>query len=331
MITKVISVVLLLAVMAGSWFYLNKPPQPGSTENTPQADAGREAPVTSNTFDTTALVNDTDNSGNVIDNANVVDNAKPLLQEPSVDVTEVGLSPLTDEQYAQIQSQLGNDNALLDRLLEEFRYNTNPQRATQLAALLGEHNLPEVVDVAAELAYSGDPLSQRMGLDLLSRLQAQNSRARDIAIELLSSESDPSLLVSTMNVLAIPSNGASAEQRNALYDNTALLASHHDYRVRSHSIALIGRWNKEQGVAVLADALADPHEQVRARAVSAMHGLTNPGTNVINRLFDIAENTNEQKTTRQSALFSLKKMPLSTEQQQRYRQAQISVRTRQLK
>ena len=135
------------------------------------------------------------------------------------------------------------------QLLEEFRYNTDPARAKQLAALLGPYNDPAIVQTASELAYSGDHQSQLAGLDLLARVQPRNDEARDVAIDLLGSGNDPTLLVATMNVLAVPARTATASQRQLLNDNLANLAKHYDPKVRGQSLSLLGRWDKNSATA----------------------------------------------------------------------------------
>lgn len=323
---KFLATLLPLAMMAGGWIYL----QSTSTSVDDLSVKSKEeiptvGPETEGTYEFS------DNTRNHRHSEDSVRTSKVTSFEnkSKVDITSVGLSPLSDEEFTTLQSQLQADDTLLDTLLDEFRYNTNPQRARQIAALLGEHNHQKVVDAAAGLVYSGDPVSKKMGLDLLSRLQPINSQARDIAIELLSAEDDPLLLVSTMNVLATPSPSATSQQRNALLDNTTILATHRDPQVRSHSVALIGRWSKNTGVDTLTTAMTDIHPQVRARAVSALRGLPNPERNVIDGLFQIAENSDEEKVTRQSSLYALKDMLQTDEDRQRYRLAQLSVRTRQ--
>ncbi len=328
-ITKILVLTIPLAILAGGWFYLNNSKQstnqlPGTSEIESQTLSNT---VVESVSENTILPEPTDEvPTEVITTDLLSDNTRTI--NDSVDTANIGLAPLSDEEYSALQSQLHNDSGLLLSLLEEFRYNTNPRRALQLAALLGEHNRSEVIDVAAELAFSGDPTSQTMGLDLLSRLQPNNDRARDIAIELLGSETNPELLVSTLNVLATPARKASEAQRQSLMENITLLSTHSDHNVRSHSVALIGRWNRDSGIETLKTALNDSHPQVRARATSALRGISNPDHELINGLLMIAENTEELKTTRQSALYSLQKMSLSGGAQIRYDQALTSVRSR---
>ncbi len=328
--SKALASLIPLALVAGGWLYFQTHTQPltGVDNN----DQKRNSVSVVNNASTQAIKTQAEiqKEPEVESSSDLRGTKAETETETALDITSVGLAPLSDEEYSKVQAQLKQSEALLDQLLEEFRYNTNPQRARQLAALLSQHNLTKVVDVAAELAYSGDPVSQKMGLDLLSRLQPDNSRARDIAIELLSTEDNPSLLVSTMNVLATPARSATPDQRSALLDNTTLLATHNNEQVRSHSVALIGRWNQNDGVMTLENALSDNSPQVRARAVSALFGLDNPNTNIINSLLLIAENSSEEKTTRQSALQTLRDMPLADADRQRYRLAQVSVRTRKL-
>ena len=254
----------------------------------------------------------------------------PVIESQNVDAASVALEPLSDEEINELRRLLRTDPALRLQLAEEFRYNTNPERAKQLAALLGLYNDPEIVQIAIELAYSGDPESQRAGLDLLSRLQPHNDAARDAAINLLSSESDSTMLVATMNVLATPSRTATPEQQQLLADNLDNLSNHQDPKIRAHSIALMGRWDKNSDVskAALTRGLTDTDPNVRSRATYAINNVQAPDENMINGLLAIAENATEKQTTRYAALDALSKMPLSGTAQRRYNAAKIYVSRR---
>ena len=247
-----------------------------------------------------------------------------------VDAASVAVEPLTDEEFERLEQQIKTDRQLRAQLLEEFRYNTDPVRAKQLAALLGPYDDPAIVQTASELAYSGDHQSQIAGLDLLARVQSRNDEARDVAIDLLSSGNDPELLVATMNVLATPARTATADQRQLLNDNLGNLANHYDPTVRGQSLALIGRWDKNspQARESLSRGLSDSDPAVRSRAAFAIKNIRNPDANMIAGLLTLAENKDEKKSARYAALSALEKMQLTGTDLRRYTLAKRNINRR---
>lgn len=333
---KALLIILPLATLAGGW-YLQKqaevPTQrPPAVTQTPDKSAEpiiRPAPDTVET-QTSDLAVSGDNQHNGARSESAASDANDSTVDTASedDAGDVGVTPLTDDEYANLLVRLKRDPEFLTALLEEYRLNTDPVRAKRLATLFGDLRDPAIVQTAAALVYSGNPDSQRMGLDLLSRLQPYSNEARTIAMELLSSETDPALLVATLNVFASTAKTAGTEQRALLLDNLNLLANHQDSAVRSHSLSLIGRWGDGTDSALLIDGLTDSSSLVRARSASALRNAENPGTPVILGLLAVAENTNEIKTTRQSALYSLKNMPMDDQARSRYEEAVIQVRRR---
>lgn len=326
-------IIIPLAIVAGGWLFLsNKPTQEHPTPTPIESSNSIDSTSTkSNVVQDYSTESDstpttqTDNLPEVTDLQN-----QPAAENNTYYDTEastIGIEVLSDTDFNTLQSRLRNEPELLQALLTEFRFNTDPERAKRIAALVGDLNNPEIINAAKELVYSGNPESQRIGLDLLSRLQPRNNEARDIAIELLSSESNPALLVSTLNVLATPNRAATDQQRVQLIDNLNLLSTHYDPLVRSHSIDLLGRWNPGGASnTILAAGLADQDPTVRARSATAFIGKSNVDESAIFGLLAVAENSNEVKTTRQAALYALKKMQLPPSVQVRYDQAVITVR-----
>ena len=239
---------------------------------------------------------------------------------------------MSDAEFQNLERRIRQDPTLLTDILAEYRYNSDPERAKRLAALIAKLKHPQILTIATELAYSSDETSKRNGLELLSRIQPHSSEARDISIELLAVESDPDFLVATMNVLATPAADANTGQKQLLLDNIGLLSTHQDPSVRAHSIALLGRWDKNNPdvTSTLVSGLSDNSSHVRARAATALRGISNPNPETIASLLGVLENASEQKTTRQTAMLALKQMPLSESQKSRYLAAQRSLRTRQI-
>lgn len=238
--------------------------------------------------------------------------------------------PLNDQELNLLKAQLATSRDRRLEVLEVFRNSTDFQQSKQLASLLGGFSDPEILQAAAQLTSSGEQQSQMAGLDLLSRLQPHSDQARDLAIELLSAQHNPTLLVATLNALAKPAANATAEQRVLLQSNLNYLASHPDASVRSHSIGLLGRW--DQNAATTIDALNaglnDKDPAVRRAATYASFRVENPPSTMIESLLDIAENSAEKRTVRLAAVRALSNRSLTAAAQRRYRAASVSVNRR---
>lgn len=327
---KIVLVILPLAILAGGWFLFQPEKRSGvPTAVTPEKLTQDTSRVTASDIKSSQTDHTLAETQATIESTAVSTQTEPAFADNTSydnEASTIAVTALSDQQFNNIQNRLRNEPEFLASLLTEFRYNTDHERGKRLAALLGDLNHPDIVQAAAELAYSGAPDSQRIGLDLLSRLQPHNSQARDIAIELLGSETSADLLVSTMNALATPTRNASNQQRVQLIDTLNLLTDHHNPQVRSHSISLLGRWNPGASTTILTQGLNDQDAAVRARSAAAFIGKNNADINAIYGLLAVAENTQEIKTTRQSALYALQKMQLTSDAKVRYEQAIITVR-----
>lgn len=339
---KPLYVIVPLAILASGWFFYNtkksdqlSPSEAllsSTTEARLQIDQKKNPLATAVSSVEQAQITKSPSGNNL-----TVDHDAPtrLLPRPSredIDLTTIAATHLTDAQFKNLENRIKQDPSLLADILAEYRYNTDPERAKRLAALVGKLKDPQILSTATELAYSSDFQSKKNGLELLSRIQPHNSEARDISIELLGVESDPDFLVSTMNVFATPGTNTSESQKQMLLDNVSLLSTHQEESVRAHSIALLGRWAKNDltTTPTLIAALSDTSAHVRARAATAVTGTSTPNQEMIASLFALLENPDEVKTTRQTAMLALQRMQLSQSQQTQFLDGQRALRTRQI-
>ena len=335
MLKRILLLIIPFALLASGWFFIHTkkvksqiPSLSQDFDHTGNSDLKENnSPAPAKKTDIATTIADDINSST----------EKPLPAAPDqqpntkIDATTIAADQrLTDEEFEQLELLLRNDKALRLELLEEFRLNANPERAKQLAALLGPHNDPEILQTASALVYSGDPISKTAGLDLLRRIQPRSTDARNIAIDLLSVETDPAFLVSTMNVLATPATSAGEGQRQLLADNLNNLSNHYDPRVRSHSLSLMGRWDKNSLTSrdSLTRGLSDTDPGVRSSAAYAIRNIQNPDDNMIDGLLNIAEDADTKKSTRYAALEALDKMSLSGISIRRYNLAKRNVNRR---
>lgn len=341
---KSLLVILPLIVVISGWIFINRTSQndipvsvtteasPQATlANSPQAPPSDKQPTIFSTVDENTLPATEEPLSNNQLNATSA-SASASDGEIMGDVSSLGYQPLSDEAFNQIQSRLKSEPDYLTSVLTEFRSTTDPQRAKQLSALLADINDPRVYEIAAELAYSGDPASQLIGLELLNRIQTRSSDAREVAIQLLGTETSADVLVATMNVIATPANSATVEQRQLISDNLFLLSTHIDPKVRAHSLSVLGQWEKQNPsvTSALSDALQDTDSHVRARAVYALNGTQNIDETVTENLLLVLENTDENKATREAAMLILQNEQLGGSNLRRFTEGQRSLRTRKL-
>lgn len=284
-----------------------------SVQITPTADASGTSPN-----NPTASPIDNDNSTELVN--------EDLSGQDAIDVLELGKQPLDEISFRYWINRLRNNPQLLEIAVNEYLENTDSTRARNLAALLGEVNTPMVLDAATRLTQSTNTASQLNGLELLARLQPENTHARNHAIDLLATQSDPDLLVATLNVFATPAQAVSAEQRQLLVDHAQLLTTHSDANVRALGIDTISKWSRNDSGLAATIGLQDSNSAVRAKSAASLIGAKSPSAASMQGLLAVAADKQEIKTTRQLALYALSKMPLSASDRQRYEALEVEVR-----
>lgn len=334
----------MLAVLAGTafWFDQRNAEEPDNTLTQSSDNGGSAATPAASTLsiDSTATHSDSATAASTAQSsAPAATTQQPPSASLSTDQTDdtssnedalavidLGKQALDESEFRYWALRLRDNPLLLQSVLTQYLENRDTPRARNLAALLAEVNSPEVLDAAVQLSQATDVLSQQHGLELLARLQPLNTHARNNALDLLATQTDPMLLVSTLNVFATPAKVVSSEQRQLLLDHAQLLSTHSDASVRAHSISIISKWSKgNSGIAATA-GLSDPDEAVRARSAASLIGVSNPSDNTKQALLTVAANRNEPKATRQLALYALSKMPLDDSERTHYDELEIEVR-----
>ncbi|MEE9335020.1 MAG: HEAT repeat domain-containing protein [Granulosicoccaceae bacterium] len=239
---------------------------------------------------------------------------------------ELGTIGLTDEQILDFTNRLKTDPAFLEAVANEFRSETDLKRLQRLSYLLGQVDDPALTSVANDMVYSGSRDSQLAGLELLKHLQPNAPQARDAVRNILSSDSDPEVIVRTINVLAMPAQVSDAEKQS-LVDHLLPLTNSDSADVRQSSIAMITRWSGgDTANDVLTTGLNDTDEQVRKTAAYATIELQNPSPAVIEALFVVLENQNELPRARKGARLSLSGKQLSESNKVRLKTADAQMR-----
>jgi len=337
--TTILGITLGIATASVALIKLNKPPATDSFSSNPSTDTFSTATETNHTdkpepkqtiADRQPVSNSSDASQLVQPQTNPDTGTVTSVDNDRVNVLELGKEQWTEASLRFWVGRLRSDPLLLQSTLQIYLDNRDPVRARNLAAVLAEVNSPAVVDVAAQLSQSAETASQIMGLTLLAKLQPNNTHARNAALDLLTTQSDPELLVATLNVFASPAQVVSADQRQLLLDHAQLLTSHENANVRALSISTISSWSKGNSnlaaTHAAAAGLRDSDGAVRANAAAALIGVQNPSADALQGLLTVAANTQEPKSTRQLALYALSKMPLSETEKLRYEKLEVELR-----
>lgn len=267
-----------------------------------------------------------DNISQTVSESSSAESLAVLDEIAGVSIYEVGRQNwASDEQFEAMEAELRANPALLDALLEEMRYETDPERLKRLTHLIGKLDPARVTETAREMIYSGNPEAQLAALDLLRQTQGNNSEARDVLVGVLTVEQDPRVLNVALNALATP-GASSLAQRAGILDNVSNLVTHSDAIVRARSFSLMAAWtDTEDMTPVILQGLSDDDPRVRGKVAHSMLGYRYPDDSVREELIRVAENTSEERSTRQAALHALGRMSLNDEQRRRLRLANQDV------
>ena len=162
MIKKSLFALLSIAVLAIGWSFVqgkrNTTDNFSTTGVSPTDNSTPDISTTGTAFTENPPQPDQDAATLIVDSVNnsstaSATNSSDEGDEPVVDLTpvndieasSVAVEPLSDAEFTRLENLLKNDKQLRLSLLEEFRYNTDPVRAKQLAALLGPYDDAEIL------------------------------------------------------------------------------------------------------------------------------------------------------------------------------------------
>jgi len=250
-------------------------------------------------------------SGEQVSSAELTDgnsSRSTLNNYPELFAYEIGHEALPDAEFLKLIARLRNDPQLLADLMNEVRAEADPTRLKRLIFILGETASSDVLPLSEELIYSGNADSRAAGLDLLSRIAPHNPEAFTVANNILGGETEPDVLVATMNVLTKP-GGTSPEIRESLVAQITPLANHETPAVRRHSISILTRLSNDASLSpMLYSALSDTDSSVREAAVYAYAGYPYQTPEAVDRLMSIVEDESESKGVRRGAILAIRKM-----------------------
>jgi len=231
-----------------------------------------------------------------------------------LDIAQLARTALSDQEFDEMVTQLRSNPVLLQRLIDEFRQEQDPDRREQLMKLLGHAGGSDVTLLASELVYSGDDASRKLGLQMLQRAQPGSAEVQQIASDLLATEMEPQILVGTLTTLARPGT-VNTENRTLLADQVALMTSHPDAGVRGVSLDILSRLSTDgRDTPVLLAALDDSSERVRESAAYALVDHEEDSIAVRSSLWQMLRNADQGVSPRSAAVMALRSLSLSAEE-----------------
>jgi len=229
-----------------------------------------------------------------------------------------------DEQYERELKRLRDDPQLLDALLIEFVNENDPARKRRLASLLGHFDSPAVI-AALEQMIDGDVIARASAFDVLGRLQPRSPRARALAIDKLTTGSEPTVLIGAMNALTTVGTSTRSD-RQTVQQRAIELATNSESAVRQRAVSTLGNWAIDNSATeVLIAGLADSDPAVRRSSAYAFVDYRYTTPSAITVLLERAEDDSEERRTRRAAALVLRGMPLTQSQLQRLNVAAVEM------
>ncbi|MBX2885839.1 MAG: peptidoglycan-binding protein [Granulosicoccus sp.] len=241
---------------------------------------------------------------------------KPVLSNSDLLSTsfQAGYQNLSEDHSNRLVAELAPNKQWLLALLHEYRLTADTQIAASLANLLRRINSAQIVAFGADMAKAEHPQTRLAGFDLLRGQQVYNSGAIEITLNLLAFESDPLILVSALNALAVP-DPARSDQRMRAIEYFKTMSTHLDPRVRHHSVALLSRWGEQQNLNQhYLQALSDPDERVRTIALLSLINTEHPNQQVVDALMGVATDPAASYLNRLNAQIALQRLGMTNPQ-----------------
>lgn len=213
------------------------------------------------------------------------------------------------------------------KLLQRYDSEKTPQARELLKSILSTVQTPEVLAFASRLAAGMDADDRKYGLELLHSLAPDAAETRSLVRRTLATEQSADVLAQAL--AALQSTAVDPDEADHIVAQLKSLSQHADPAVRSQSIAQLGQWDKSgQGAERLSQALADPTPQVRQAAVFAIAQSGARNDSVKAALMAVANNAQESKDLRGSALQVLERFSLTKEEYAAFARARAGDVTR---
>lgn len=228
------------------------------------------------------------------------------------------------ERARDLRATLQANPALMRDVVKRYEAESDPRQRAVLKAVLSTINDSAVFDLSRRLATSSDPQKRREGLQIMRELSAGTADMRAAVKQVLAAEQVPGVLVEALRALKQGPADVAEAQEVAGY--LLRLSRHPDAAVRSESVFRLGQWtNSAEAGAILAQALTDQTASVRQAAVLAITQSQLRPPDAKGSLYNIANNPNEGRNLRMTALQALELFSPNADEVAGYAQLRMQI------
>lgn len=223
-----------------------------------------------------------------------------------------------------LMTRAAEQAAFRDQLRQRFLLDNDPEMRTILLQLLATAPADEQLAFADRLLHAADAHQRADGYRLLTALPLDNDSARERVLRHLQHETDPGALQALVS--GLQPGLLAAEDVEPIATQLLDLSRHQDPRLRASVLPQLSRWTpSEQLETLYFDALSDPDSGVRAAAAAGIGVSQLRSPKLLNALFELAADLNQDAAPRHEALQALLGFPLSRSEVELYRLLQAEV------
>ncbi len=217
----------------------------------------------------------------------------------------------------RLRKAVKDDPAVMKQLMQGYDKESNVQARQLIISLLSNIEKPEILAFSKRLAASSDITQRKDGLRMLQNLSGDSAEVRPVILQILSRDTTPEVIMMALSALRPPAEGTVSDPKDAAAVVAQLreLTRNSDPNVRVQSLMQLAQWDKaDSSQDQWAQALTDQSPQVRQAALTGVAQSGTKSDTVKAALISLANNQNESKDVRGSALQVLERFTLSKEE-----------------
>ncbi len=230
--------------------------------------------------------------------------APPKAGSASADSFPIDLTGQLRHGLLSLESLLersANDAQFRDQLRSHYRLADDAEVRATLLQLIAAAPIDEQLDFSDQLLAEGDAEHRADGYRLLAGLPLDEENERIRVARSLHDEQDPAALAALVG--SMQPGLLAAEDAGPIAAQLFALSRDAQPQVRASALPQLAHWvSAEQLEAPCFDALADPDPTVRTAAVAAIAVARVHSPRLLNALFELASNAEEDAERRREAL-----------------------------
>jgi len=214
----------------------------------------------------------------------------------------LGISEKTRDRLTKL---VAKDPFSQEQLLQAYMNDPFGEAGESLRLILGEFRDENIEAAALSMTAPDNDAKLRLaGLELLQQMGIENSKTLDVALNIVTEESDSQLINSALDTLQFQT--VSSAQSNEVRDTILPRLSDNDPEIRRRSVIAYSDWvTNPDAVAPVIGALDDPSVDVRVGAAYAMSKVAAKSTAMRDALVRKLDDEEEDWQVREQAWHAL--------------------------